>query len=73
MPGFSNVTGDESILFADNASFDGSERGGALSADGQLWIGSASGRAVRTGTLTGSDSIDITNGAGSITLAAGFI
>ena len=67
MPGFSNITGDESIMFADNASFDGTERGGKLTTNGQLWIGASSSPHVRVGSLTSSDnSITWTVGAGSI-------
>lgn len=56
MAGSSNITGLESIIFADNASFDGTERGGALNADGELWIGSATLPRVRKGTLVSSDN-----------------
>jgi len=72
MPGFSNVSGDESIMFADNASFDGTERGGKLTTDGQLWIGSTGSPHVRKGTLTSSGgTVTITNSPGSINLEAG--
>lgn len=69
MAGFSSVTGLESIVNADNASFDGTSRGGAMTLDGQLWIGSTSGRHVRVGTLTAGTGISITNASGSITIA----
>ena len=69
MPGFSSITGDESIMFADNASFDGTKRGGKITSDGQLWIGAGSSPHVRTGNLTSTDgSIQITNGPGTINL-----
>lgn len=68
MGGFNSVTTLETIVFADNASFDGTERGGALSLDGQLWIGSTTGRHVRKGTLTAGTGITITNGPGTITI-----
>lgn len=75
MAGNNSVRGDQTITFTDNLSFDGTERGGALDTDGQLWIGAtASNRAnngghVRKGNLTSSDSsIIITNGAGTINL-----
>ncbi len=38
MPGFSNITSEDSIVFADNASFDGTERNGVINQDGELWI-----------------------------------
>lgn len=37
--GNSHVTGLETITFTDNMSFDGTERGGAMTTNGQLWIG----------------------------------
>lgn len=58
MSGFNSITGDESIMTADNCSFDGTDRGGRMILDGQLWIGStASNRApnaghVRLGAIT---------------------
>jgi hypothetical protein len=72
MPGFSSITGDESIMFADNASFDGSERDGKLTANGQLWIGAGSSPHVRKGTLTSTGgTVSIVNGPGTINLEAG--
>lgn len=68
MSGTSNITGLESITFTDNMSFDGTERGGAMTLDGQLWIGSTAGRHVRLGTLTAGTGVSITNGSGSITI-----
>jgi hypothetical protein len=53
MAGFSSVTGDEAIMFADNASFDGTQRGGKMTADGQVWIGSVIAPHVRKGLPTG--------------------
>jgi hypothetical protein len=52
MAGISNITGEESIIFADNASFDGTERGGKLTTNGQLWIGSTASPHVVKGRLT---------------------
>lgn len=75
MGGFNSVTTLETIVFADNASFDGTERGGALSADGELWIGSSTsnrannGGHVRKGTLTPGNAIGIVNGPGSIVIS----
>lgn len=70
MAGFSSVTGLESIMYADNASFDGTSRGGAMTTDGQIWIGSTAGRHVRLGTLSAGAGISIVNGSGSITIAS---
>lgn len=53
MAGFSSVTGDEAIMFADNASFDGTQRGGKMTQDGELWIGSTAARHVKKGLPTG--------------------
>lgn len=50
--GTSSITGDETILFADNASYDGTERGGKLTTDGQLWIGSTASPHVKKGIIT---------------------
>lgn len=71
MPGFSNITGDESIVFTDNASFDGTERGGKMTADGDLWIGSTVAPHVRKGTIASGDgTVVITKTAGHIDLSA---
>jgi hypothetical protein len=56
MAGTSSITGEESILFADNASFNGTERGGKMTTDGQLWIGSTALPKVRLGGLTSPNS-----------------
>jgi hypothetical protein len=75
MGGTNTITGDESIVFTDNMSFDGTARGGKMIADGQLWIGAtASNRAnngghVRLGTLTAGTGIVVTNSAGGISIA----
>lgn len=52
MAGFSSITGDESIMFADNASFDGTQRGGKITTNGQLWIGSTASPHVKVGNIT---------------------
>jgi hypothetical protein len=67
--GSSHITGLETIIFADNASFDGTERAGALSLNGELWIGSTAAPHVVKNTLTQGAGISISNGAGSITIA----
>lgn len=56
MAGFNSVTGLESIVNADNASFDGTERGGAMTTNGEFWIGSTASPHVKKGTLTSPDS-----------------
>lgn len=82
MSGNSIVTGDQAIFSTDNLSFDGTRRTGAMTTDGQLWIGatasnrSNNGGHVRLGNIISSDaSINVVNGAGSIDIrgqAAGF-
>lgn len=70
MAGFSNISGDESIVYADNASFDGTERGGKMTTNGQLWIGATASPHVRLGSLASAGAtIVITTGAGTIDLA----
>ena len=72
MGGFSQIVGQEDIVHADNASFDGTSRGGAMTTNGQLWIGSTALPHVRVGSLASSDSsVTITPGAGSIDLKIG--
>lgn len=69
MPGFSNITGAESIVWADNVSFDGTERGGKITTDGQLLIGSTVAPHLRPGNLTSTGgTVNITNSAGGINL-----
>jgi len=67
--GFSFVTGLETIMHADNASFDGTSRGGAMTTNAQLWIGSTAARHVKVGTLTSPDS-SITFGYSSPNITA---
>jgi hypothetical protein len=52
MPGFTGVTGGESIMYADNCSFDGTERTGAMTTDGQLFIGATAAPHIKKGVLT---------------------
>lgn len=69
MAGTSNITGLESIIFADNASFDGTERDGRMTTDGQLWVGASSGTRVRLGGITSPDgSVTVGYTAPNITL-----
>jgi len=69
MGGFNSIRGDETVGYADNFSFDGTERGGKMTTDGQLWIGSTTGRHVRLNTITAGAGTTITNGPGTITIA----
>jgi len=70
--GFSSVTGLETIMFADNASFNGNYRSGAMTTNGELWIGSTVAPHVRKGVLASAGgTVAITTGAGSINLEAG--
>lgn len=69
MGGFSSVTGDETIMYADNASFDGTSRGGKLTTNGQLWIGATASPHVKRGTITSPDaSVTIGYSSPNITL-----
>jgi hypothetical protein len=52
MAGFNSVTGDESIIYCDNMSFDGTQRSGKMTADGELFIGNANVPHIRKGMLT---------------------
>lgn len=73
MPGFDNQTGspdDLTVVFADNACWNGTERGELMNTNGQLWIGSTTTPHVRRGTLTAGAGITITPGAGTIEIAA---
>lgn len=70
MPGYNSITGDESIMYADNCSFDGTERGGKLSADKQIWIGSGTaGTKVKRGTIVSGAGVTITQTDTSLTEA----
>lgn len=52
MAGNNSTVGLETITFTDNMSFDGTERGGAMTTNGELWIGSTAPRHVQKGSLT---------------------
>ncbi len=74
--GSSSVTNDQTILFTDNMSFDGTHRGGAMNANGQLWIGQAAsdrpnnGGHVKLGNLVCTDgTITIGYSSPNITLS----
>ena len=62
--GQSSITGQETIVFSDNASYDGTERGGAMVSDGQLWMGSSTVAPglprVRLGTIVAGAGITVT-------------
>ena len=55
MAGNNSVRGLETITFTDNMSFDGTERGGAMIADAQVWLGSGTLPSVRLSSFTSSD------------------
>lgn len=71
MGGFSQITGDPigSVINANNVSFDGTERGGVITTDGQLLIGSTALPHIKVGTLSSSDgSLSFTPGSGTINI-----
>jgi hypothetical protein len=70
MPGFSSVTGQDAVMYADNVSFDGTARGGVINAPGQLMIGAATAPHVRINTLTPGPGVSITNTDGNIQIAS---
>lgn len=70
MAGFASITNLPDYVYADNASFDGTERGGGLTTNGQLWIGNTVTGRPTVNTLTAGSGISITNGAGTISVAA---
>lgn len=70
MPGYNSITGDESIMYADNCSFDGTERDGKLSADKQIFLGSGTaGTNIKRGTIVSGAGITITQTDTSLTEA----
>lgn len=69
MGGFASITGQGTYVYADNASFDGTERDGGLTTNGQLWIGNTATGRPTVNTLTAGTGIGITNGAGTITIS----
>jgi hypothetical protein len=74
MAGNNSVTGDQTVTFTDNLSFDGTDRGGALDTDGQLWIGSTTANRpgnkghVRKGLPTINANGNLAFGPGTITI-----
>lgn len=70
MAGFSSIKNSEDIVYADNFSFDLTERGGRFTTDGDLLIGATASPHVRKGNLTAGAGITITNGPGTIEVAA---
>ena len=70
MAGWASITGDETIGYCDNMSFDGSQRGGKMTADGDLYIGATDLPHVRKGSLTAGTGITITPGPGTIEIGA---
>lgn len=80
MPGFDSQTasiaaGLQHVVFTDNASFDGTERGGTLQTDGQLWIGSTAlnvgNTHINVGTITSTGgTITVTYASPNINIEA---
>lgn len=71
MAGFRN-SGAIDIMFSDNVDFSGAAiPSPTVIADGQLLIGATATPNIRVNTLTQGAGITITNGAGTITIAAG--
>lgn len=69
MGGFSSVTGQETTVFADNVSFNGTQRGGMVTTDGQLLIGSTALPHIRIGYIASSlGTLQITNTSGNINI-----
>lgn len=61
---------DNDVMYADNVDFSGgSPITGKVTTDGQLLIGSTTGRNIRVNTITAGSGIVVTNGAGTITLS----
>lgn len=66
MAGFRN-----DVMYANNVDFSGASLPAAtVTANGQLLIGSTASPNIRVNTLTAGNGVTITNGAGSITIAA---
>ena len=70
MAGFSSVRGQDQVVYCDNVSFDGTQRGGRVISDGQLLIGSTASPNIRVATLSEGDGISIVNSSGTITISA---
>jgi hypothetical protein len=70
MAGFSSVRGQDQVVYCDNVSFDGSQRNGRVTTDGELLIGSTASPNIRVATLTAGSGISIVNASGSITISA---
>ncbi len=69
MAGNSSVQGLETVTYTDNMSFDGTARGGAMTTNGELWIGSTAARHVKKGSITSPNgSITIGYSSPNITL-----
>ncbi len=64
--GFSSVSGDESIMFADNVSFNGTDRGGKITTNGEILIGSTAAPHIRKGLPSNGNNITWTAGAGTL-------
>lgn len=72
MGGFSSVTGDETIMFADNVSFNGTQRGGKITTDGELLIGSTALPHIQKGRIVSAGgTVQVTYSTPNINLEAG--
>lgn len=58
------------VMVAYNVNFSGTTETGEVVSDGQLLIGSTAAPYIKVGTLTAGNNVSITNGSGSITIAA---
>lgn len=65
MPGFNN-----GVMYANNVRFDGAGYPGAVTADGQLLIGSTVAPNIRVGSITPGTGIAVSSGAGSISISS---
>jgi hypothetical protein len=72
MAGFADDANGFDVVYADNVDFSGGATPVAqITLNGQLLIGSTALPHIRVGTLTAGSGVTITNGAGTISIAAG--
>ena len=72
MPGFNSASSETSVsvMYADNASFDGTQRDGILNSNGKVWMGASSGQQVRIGEIVGDGtSVNVTYSETGLTTA----
>lgn len=68
--GSSSVTGDETIGFFDNMSFDGTARGGKMTTNGELWIGSTASPHVKKGNIVAGTGVTVNYVSPNIVVSA---